>query len=965
MPRISSPILIFITGLVFMASTSYAANAQDVAQDVVTKSPIDQKLYRYLELDNRLKVLLISDSETDKSAAALDVYVGSGSDPKGWPGLAHFLEHMLFLGTKKYPTTGEYQAFINNNGGNNNAFTSFSHTNYYFSIAADHFEPALDRFSRFFIDPTFDEVYVARERSIIHSEYQARKKDEHRRLWDVQKQWLNKDHPFSRFAVGSMETLRDREEASARETLIKFYNQYYSANIMALTVLGKESLDQLEQMVSDRFSQIPDRGVAPPLFTQQYMDAELMPVRLNSIPEKQQNSARFVFPIPSTYQEYRSKPLDYIANLLGHEGTGSLHSLLKDRGWVESLSAGAGYMDQAQGEFSIWINLTKAGVNHIEDIGNLVFQTIDLIKQKEIDEWRFQEQSKLAKIAFRFEQERDPGRLVQSLAFRLQRYPAKDVLQGPYLMESFTPNRTKTLLDYLNPDNVNLHVSSQSLAQSLGTDKISEYYDVAYSLAPIEPETLNLWKTKIAHESLQLPAENPFIPERLDLLEIDSEQKAPEKISAAQLSTAAGVTLWYQPDNQFSTPRANFYFNIMSPLANSSTENLVLTELYVRLVNSQLNKIIYPAYLADLNYSLYRHARGISVRISGFEDKQSEFLSIIIDALENPEYDEDRFNVIKAGLLRELGNISKDSPSTQVVHEIYRLLMRPYWTEQERIAALNSVTIDDVEKFVPELFNQVTVNVLSHGDVSLEDSIARSEMLDELLKNSVFINPIEKPKIRKLDRAKRYLRSLDIDHSDSALAAYFQGNDDSRIERAKVSLLKHLLEPSFYNQLRTVNRVGYIVHASTLKIDQTPGLLFSVQSPSHSPVEINKLYDAFISDFSETLDEMSEPQFDQLKSGLAAKILRKDKNLSARSQRYWREIDLEEYQFDSRQQFADAVTTLTLQDMQTYYKNHIVNRAGELLVQSWGADVDIGMGRIPSQSYVETADATRFRQSFQ
>ena len=155
MPRISSPILIFITGLVFMASTSYAANAQDVAQDVVTKSPIDQKLYRYLELDNRLKVLLISDSETDKSAAALDVYVGSGSDPKGWPGLAHFLEHMLFLGTKKYPTTGEYQAFINNNGGNNNAFTSFRHTNYYFSIAADHFEPALDRFSRFFIDPTF------------------------------------------------------------------------------------------------------------------------------------------------------------------------------------------------------------------------------------------------------------------------------------------------------------------------------------------------------------------------------------------------------------------------------------------------------------------------------------------------------------------------------------------------------------------------------------------------------------------------------------------------------------------------------------------------------------------------------------------------------------------------------------------------------------------------------------------
>ena len=956
MPRIFSFILIFIIGL------SYASGTQDVVDknSVVVKSPIDKKQYRYLELDNRLKVLLISNSETDKAAAALDVYAGSGADPKGWQGLAHFLEHMLFLGTKKYPTTDEYQSFIKNNGGDYNAFTSFRHTNYYFSITVDHFELALDRFSRFFIDPTFDAVYVERERSIIHSEYQSRKKNEHRRLMDVQKRWLNKAHPFSRFSIGSLDTLRDRDDASARETLIKFYNQYYSANIMALTVLGRESLDELEQMVVARFAQIPDRDATAPIFTQPYMNANLVPARLNSIPDKQQHSASFVFAIPSVYEEYRSKPLNYIANLLGHEGDGSLFSLLKDRGWVEGLSAGAGYMDQVQGEFVIHIDLTESGLNHIEDIGKLVFQAINLIKQNKIDAWRFQEQSRLAKIAFRFEQEKNPGRLAQSLASRLQRYPPQDVLRGPYLMEAFAPNRIKTLLDYLRPDNVNLHVSSQSLAQSLMTDKISEHYDVAYSLAPIDAKTLNLWNTKTVHENLRLPAENPFIPERLNVLEIVSAQTTPTKIS-----TPSEVSLWYQPDHQFATPRANFYFNIMSPPANSSATNLMLTELYVRLVNSQLNKTIYPAYLADLHYSLYRHARGISVRISGFEDKQSQLLDIIIDALEHPEYDEGRFNVIKAGLLRELDNVSKDAPADQVVHEIYRLLLQPYWTEQERIAALNSATMDDVKKFAPQLFRQVKVNVLSHGDVSLENAIARSGMLGGLLKSSQFIEHIAKPKIRKLNRTKRYLRSLNIDHSDSALAAYFQGNDDSILERAKVSLLKHLLEPDFHHQLRTVNRVGYSVHASTLTIDQTPGLLFSVQSPSHSPAQINALYDAFIGDFNATLDAMSEQQFARLKSGLTTKILRQDKNLSARSQRYWREINDEEYQFDTRQQFADAVTGLTLQDMQAYYEDNIAHRAGELLVQSSGADVDINDGRIPSQGYVDTADATRFRQTIE
>jgi len=95
-------------------------------------------------LENALKVLLISDPEADKAAAALDIHVGISSDPKNWDGLAHFLEHILFLGTKKYPEASGYQSFIKNNGGSNNAYTIFDHTNYFFSIKSDKLLPALD-----------------------------------------------------------------------------------------------------------------------------------------------------------------------------------------------------------------------------------------------------------------------------------------------------------------------------------------------------------------------------------------------------------------------------------------------------------------------------------------------------------------------------------------------------------------------------------------------------------------------------------------------------------------------------------------------------------------------------------------------------------------------------------------------------------------------------------------------------
>ena len=74
-------------------------------------------------------MLLISDPTTEKSAAALDVHIGSMSDPPNLPGLAHFCEHMLFLGTEKFPDEDEYEKFLNLHSGSFNALTSSDDTN--------------------------------------------------------------------------------------------------------------------------------------------------------------------------------------------------------------------------------------------------------------------------------------------------------------------------------------------------------------------------------------------------------------------------------------------------------------------------------------------------------------------------------------------------------------------------------------------------------------------------------------------------------------------------------------------------------------------------------------------------------------------------------------------------------------------------------------------------------------------
>ena len=152
-----------------------------VSAQTLKKHPDDQSMSRYFVLENGLKVLMISDPEFNNSAAALEVNVGSLMDPKNRQGLAHFLEHMLFMGTEKYPDVEDFEKFLKKNGGNSNAYTSEDSTNYFFEIQHESFEGALDRFSQFFISPLFSNKYINREKKAVHSEHQKNLQQDSRR----------------------------------------------------------------------------------------------------------------------------------------------------------------------------------------------------------------------------------------------------------------------------------------------------------------------------------------------------------------------------------------------------------------------------------------------------------------------------------------------------------------------------------------------------------------------------------------------------------------------------------------------------------------------------------------------------------------------------------------------------------------------------------------------------------------
>ena len=111
-----------ISGSTAIPSTQTKTKVIATDEDFIKPLP-DTRSYRAITLSNHLTVLLVSDPLTDVEAGSIHINSGHFQDPKDRPGLAHFHEHMLFLGTDKYPGENDFEQYLGRNGGSSNAFT--------------------------------------------------------------------------------------------------------------------------------------------------------------------------------------------------------------------------------------------------------------------------------------------------------------------------------------------------------------------------------------------------------------------------------------------------------------------------------------------------------------------------------------------------------------------------------------------------------------------------------------------------------------------------------------------------------------------------------------------------------------------------------------------------------------------------------------------------------------------------
>ncbi|WP_417519281.1 insulinase family protein [Marinobacter sp.] len=915
--------------LMFVSSFTTAAQAPE-------KSPNDNNEYRFIELDNGLRAILVFDKDADKSAASMNVAVGSGDDPKEREGISHFLEHMLFLGTEKYPEPGEYQQFIKSHGGSHNAFTAFSNTNYFFDIQADYLEPALDRFAQQFAAPLFTAELVDRERNAVHSEFSAKQKEDGRRFYSVKKASSNPEHAFHQFAVGNLTTLENTDTNPLRPDLIEFWKTHYSSNLMTLAVYGPQPLDKLEAMVRSRFDAIENRNLTPKVHSAALLEPETLPAKVRAEAIKDVRSLTLSFPISSQKKNYRTKPASYIANLLGHEGPGSLFDVLKKNGLADSLSAGIGMDTGENATLDISIALTPEGLIRHEEILPLVFRYIDIVREQGIKQQRFEEMQRLTQIDFRFREQGEPIHEAMRLSSQLQHYPAEDILSAPWLMERYAPDQYLAILSRLTPGNVMAYLLAPQ--PELKDPNFTQWYETPWQIEPLDVETLQSNAPDDLAKALRLPLPNPFVPENLAMVSGKTMSK-PELLGSQD-----GMAIWFARDTRFNTPKANVFFSLRTPAARVSARSHVLTRLLVDSINNNLNAWAYSARLAGLDYSIYPHLRGITVRVGGYNDKLHTLMNRILMQVAEPEITRQRFDIARQNMIDSLQNKAKDRPVEQTSEFIQAALLEDTWSTEDKLQAAREVTLDELMSFADALLSEVDPVLLAHGNITEAYALNLAQQIDAIVLGKSDVVAVERSRVRKLPE-KEMLVSLNVEHPDTGYTLYMQGKNTSFEERARFRLLAQIISSPFYEEIRTTRQLGYIVYATPFEMLETPALGFVVQSPTSSQEAIDQAIREFTEGFETTLSNLSAERLKREKQAVISSLLERDRQLGDISGRYWREIDRGVNSFDSREKLAKAVKAVSLEELKAAFRDSVVNRDRALRVVTGGDGLSANKAR--------------------
>jgi len=815
----------------------------------IIKHKDDELMYKYVELSNKMRIFFVNDTSTNISCGHMYVGVGHTCDPDDMSGLAHFLEHMLFKGSRKYPDGAGFMDTVSKNGGDTNAFTAHHRTEYFFTANSDSFIKILDMFSRFFIDPLFDKKYIDTELNAVDSEHQKNIGNDGWRKQSIFEKFFV-DKVYNKFSTGTKATLLEtvnNDITLLQNKVREFYNTYYSANNMILVVYHNGIDKHNIKNIIDMFVDVPNyNAIIEPKnciinkFVEKY---EL--ITMESI---MSNSTLDIAWIVSGNKEYINNldesPFYLITYIFGHIGKNSLRDILLQQNFVLSHECHIG--DPTLGDSStlnLEFELTDDGYENYTDILCIVSNYIATMVREYGDFTKFvdvyNEMHDIDVMYFESYTKPSPHGVCNNIINRVSTFN----IDGKYCqIPSLLVNNAKiihekfmSVLRQMNTENMKAVLCSK---KNKDFDMVDTHYGTKYkvTLKKIQNGQLNDIK------KYDVPKKNPYIPVKMVNLNFDTDSGD----IYVRLEAKQHIVAFANTQNVYKSKLCEVITNV--DLNNQSKWNVdtyIILRLYVSYI-AQINKHkLYDLNVASYNIACMIEMHGMyTLYFSGhtsstITDIFNEMFGLYFSPNLSIPIDEAMYKVVYTDLLIFFTNIMYYEPYMLLDYEInhslnpnktlsYKQIVErlPMFSPESMKNSNNEFNFNNMRKFA--------LDVLCHGNVSsiIGGSINRTicnsfvNNIEQVIKSPTVEHGMNAP----LDRykcgetRKINIRSMNpVSTDDAIMYSIYFGEIDVREKNKFISdewiftticydFIVIFCQNRFHTNMRTDNKTGYIAN---------------------------------------------------------------------------------------------------------------------------------------------------------
>lgn len=871
-------ILILFTLPLFSNPDLYE-RVEDKSKLQILTPALSERKSAKIRLKNGLEAYLVSDPGIDQSAAALAVEAGSWHNPAEYPGMAHFLEHMLFMGTGAYPSETEYMQYILDQGGLVNAYTAPDRTVYMFSINNTAFEGALDRFSHFFIDPLFLPSCIGRELHAVDQEHAKNIENDNYREYMIIKETGNPLHPNASFSTGNAATL----SGIPQESLKKWYGEHYSAKKMHLVAISPLPLDEMIALVCSDFSQVADfspKEISYP--SNLFSDAQVGHI-IYIKPIKDLKQLTLVWQPGQSFSMDRDRMVFNLAAYALNSGAeNSLRAQLKREKLIDDLHIMAEQESKEETLLSINIDLTQQGLSQIDTVITRCFQAISRLKESGIPSYMFDELRKTALIEYQYQSRENAFEFAMNHAAnmineKLETYPERNLVPTIY-----DPAFIRSFLETLTPESCIYLVMADPRLTAVPPTTKEKWISAEYAIKEIPQRNMVAWAQEKPHPHIQLPARNPYIPQNLALL------APPEQLAPTLLVQDRGSKVYFAQDKKYSVPETAAIFNLKTPLLDGSAKSRALFDLYIRTLSEKIYEPLYFASLAGLSCNISQKDLDLTLSFNGYSEKIPLLLKTVFRSLSSVSATADQFELYKESLMSDYDNAAQELPVRQAIDVLSSIIYNDSPTSQEKLKALQGISHEEFLSFCQTVFKKAYTEGFIYGNLTQADAENLWLNLKTVFPTAPYpvSEQIQKRILILPEEQGPYLVSQTTNRQGNGVILLLQQGLLTFEKRAAQQVLSKVLHDGFFDTLRTKQQTAYIAKAWDMEVEKQLFQLFAVQSSTHTPQELLARFELFLEDFNKNfVEKISLERFDTIRQMLIKTLEMPPENLAGMAQR--------------------------------------------------------------------------------